>query len=290
MRRRFIILVVLLSSIAGLATSSAASIPFAGVRPYQLFVPSTYDPTLPTPLIIALTGYNQSGAQFESYLHLTPLAQSRGFLYVHPDGSKDSRGVRFWNGTPECCDFESPKVDDQAYIMRIIDEVSARYSVDTNRIYIIGHSNGGFLASALACNHADRIAAVISFAGASYTKVSACQPSAPINVLEIWGTKDDTFTSNHIRGKPILGAINTFKNWGLVNRCIGTPLALPDKLDLDAKVVGADTTVSEYQGCPAGSSVTFWKIEGAGHSPALSPQFDGAIIDYLFAHPKVSTN
>jgi len=290
MRKRLVIMAVLLASIAGLATSSAATVPFAGVRPYQLFLPSTYDPTVPIPLIIALTGYNQSGAAIESYLHLTPLAQSRGFLYLHPDGTKDSRGVRFWNGTPECCDFESPKVDDQAYIIRIIDEVSARYSVDANRIYIIGHSNGGFLANALACNHADRIAAVVSLAGASYTKLSACQPSAPINVLEIWGTKDESFASNHIRGKPILGAINTFKNWGLINRCNSSPVVLPEKLDLDSKVVGADTTQSEYPGCQAGSSVTFWKIVGAGHSPTLSSEFDSAVIDYLFSHPKVSTN
>lgn len=52
-----------------------------------------------------------------------------GILYVYPDGTKDSGGVRFWNGTPECCDFEYPKVNDDAYIMSIIDKVSAEYAL-----------------------------------------------------------------------------------------------------------------------------------------------------------------
>jgi len=294
MKSRSLILVALIGSLIGSVTgseiSSAATVPFSGIRPFNVVVPASYNAATPAPLVIALTGYNQSGAQIEKYLHLTPLAEANGFLYVYPDGTKDSRGVHFWNGTPECCDFQSKKVDDDSYIMSIIDQISLQYSVDPNRIYIIGHSNGGFFASALACRHSDRIAAIVTIAGASFTRVAACKPSSPVSVLEIWGTSDETFVGNHIRGKPIPGAITTFKNWGTVNGCTGSTMILPDKLDLDTKVSGAETTVSEFQGCPAQTAISFWRIAGAGHSPVFTKGFDQAMIDFLLAHPKTPTN
>ncbi len=294
MKSRSLILVAIMGSlmlsVAGSEISSATSVSFNGIRPFHVVVPVSYDPATPAPLVIALTGYNQSGAQVEKYLHLTPLAEANGFLYVYPDGTKDSHGVHFWNGTPECCDFQSQKVDDDSYIMAIIDQISLQYSVDPNRIYIIGHSNGGFLANALACRHADRIAAIVTIAGASYTRVAACKPSAPVSVLEIWGTKDETFVGNHIRGKAIPGALTTFKNWGTINGCTGSTMILSDKLDLELKMPGAKTTVSEFQGCPAQTAISFWRIAGAGHSPALSKEFGQAMIDFLLAHPKTPTN
>ena len=294
MKSRAFVIVALIASllgpIVGIGASSAATIPFAGLRPFTLVVPLTYDSAIPAPLIIALSGYNQTGADMEKYLHLTSLAAANGILYVYPDGTKDSRGVRFWNGTTECCDFQSPKVDDDSYLMSMIDQISAHYSVDPNRIYIIGHSNGGFLANALGCRHADRIAAVVSIAGASYTKIPACKPSAPISVLEIWGTKDVTFVGNHIRGSPIPGAVTTFKNWGVIDGCTTTPVILPDKLDLDTKVPGAETTVTEFQGCPAQTIISYWQMAGSGHSPQLSQIFNQKLLDFLLAHPKTATN
>ena len=235
--------------------------------------------------MIALSGYNESGADFERYLKLTPLAQSNGFLYVHPDGSKDLHGIRFWNGTPECCDFQSPKVDDAKYIMSIISQVEAKYSVDINRIYIIGHSNGGFLANNLACNYSDQIAAIVNMAGGSYANASFCKPSSPISVLEIWGTADETYKINHILGKPIPGALKIFSAWGAINHSDPVTKTSAEKLDLDAKITGAETAVVQYQNCPANTAIDFWRISGAGHTPELTMNFDQSVIDWLFSHP-----
>jgi pimeloyl-ACP methyl ester carboxylesterase len=142
--------VVLLLSLLSTQVVHAATVPFASSRPFNVFIPSTYEKSDPVPLVIALSGYGQTGAQLENYLHLTSEAQSAGFIYVHPDGTIDQFGARFWNATPECCDFQKPPVNDAAYIISIIKKISARYSVDPKRIYVIGHSNGGFMANALA--------------------------------------------------------------------------------------------------------------------------------------------
>jgi len=290
--RKAVFLVVsafFLATFAGASSGNAAEVSFGGPRPFKLFVPTTYNPSFPAPLILALHGFSQSGDKFEKYLNLAPVAEARGILYVHPDGTADKTGTRFWNATPECCDFHSPKVNDDSYLMSIIDEVSKNYTVDPERIYIIGHSNGGFMANRMACMHADRIAAVVSLAGGSFVRSSMCKPSAPINVLEIWGTKDVTYDGNHIMGKPIPSAAKTAATWASLDRCSKNMFVLSDKLDLDAKLTGPETIVGQYTECAANADVEFWRIVGADHVPKLSKDFASDIVDFLLAHPKVTS-
>ena len=279
---------VFFAMFVGNATATAQEVSFGGARPFKLFVPSTYNASFRAPLILALHGFAQSGAKFEKYLNLTPVAEARGILYVHPDGSADKTGTRFWNATPECCDFHSPKVNDDSYLMSIIDEVSKKYAVDPERIYIIGHSNGGFMANRMACMHADVIAAVVSLAGGSFGKTSLCKPTSPINVLEIWGTKDVTYKGNHIMGKYIAGAAKTAATWAAINHCSKTMRVLSGKLDLDAKLNGPETTVGQYAECFGNADVEFWSIAGADHVPKLSTNFASDVVDFLLAHPKVT--
>ena len=287
MKLRLGVVLSILLILLGIQASHATTTSFPGARPFNLFVPSTYNSATPAALIIALHGFDQDGAKFEKYLNLTPIAEADDILYVHPNGTADTHGVRFWNGTPECCDFQSPKVDDDDYIMSIIDQVSARYSVDPNRIYVIGHSNGGFMANRLACDHADRIAAVVNIAGGTFTSASMCKPAAPISVLEIWGSKDVTYKGNHILGKPISGAEKIFAAWGSLNKCVGPSQRIPEKLDLDRKISGAETTQTQYLECPSGTAIEFWRISGATHVPNLSKDFTKDVVDFLLAHPKV---
>jgi polyhydroxybutyrate depolymerase len=158
--RRIVLLtvwVILLTSFSGMASSNAAVVSFTGARPFKLFVPTSYNKINPAPLLLALHGYASSGNQLEKYLNLTAVAQARGVLYVHPDGTADKSGNRFWNATPECCGYAKMKVNDDQYLMDIIDSVSRKYNVDPDRIFIIGHSNGGFMVNHMACAHADRI-------------------------------------------------------------------------------------------------------------------------------------
>ena len=281
-------LAVFISSILTMAPSSAAQVSFPDARPFKLFVPTNYDPAVPAPLILALHGFGQSSAQFEKYLGLTAIAQSRGILYVHPDGTKDKVGTQFWNATPECCDFQSPKVNDDAYLMSIIDEVSAKYAVDPQRIYILGHSNGGFMANRMACNHADRIAAIVDMAGGSFTKVTQCSPQHPISILEVWGTADETYKGNHILGKPIPGAVKTIATWAGLNQCSAVSEKQVEKIDLDPVIKGRETTVFAYTQCSIGISVELWSIAGANHVPHMSSAFASAMIDFLLAHPKAT--
>jgi polyhydroxybutyrate depolymerase len=257
-------------------------------RPYDVFVPSTYSSATAAPLVILLHGYTATGAAQEAYFRLQPSAEERGFLFVHPDGTKDAIGNGFWNATNACCDLLGTGVDDVAYLSAIIDQVQEKYNVDQKRIYLVGHSNGGFMSYRMACERADKIAAIVSVAGATFADAAACKPSQPVSVLQIHGTADETisYVGGEIRGNAFPSAQGTVAEWATYDGCSPTPTASPTTLDLERNLDAAETSVSAYSGCRSGSAVELWTVNVGAHLPAISESFAPNIIDFLYAHPK----
>ena len=261
---------------------------FPGTRPFKLQVPAVYLASKATPLIISLHGYTSSGAAQESYFKLGPVANARDILYVAPDGTLDNAGNRFWNATPACCNFYGSAVDDEAYIMSIIKTVSKSYTVDSKRIYIVGHSNGGFMAHHMACSHSDQIAAIVSFSGATFKEQSSCQPAKPVSILQIWGTSDETISyKGGALVNPYPGASETISDWVRIDKCSAIPIPLIKRIDIDRSIPGAETKVSSYMHCGDRTVVELWSIPGAPHVPPLVPNFATKIVNFLLAHPKV---
>jgi polyhydroxybutyrate depolymerase len=288
-RARFT-LAVLLLSLLPISQSQAADVVYPGERPFTLVLPSNYQPGTPAPLIIGLHGYTAESPYAESYLALGKVADEKGILTVYPSGSKDSNGYLFWNATPACCNFDSSAVDDEAYLLSIIDSVSKDHAVDPARIYIVGHSNGGFMAHRMACNQSDRIAAIVSLAGATYSNPKSCNPSSPVSVLQIHGSNDAviSYTGGYLFGSAYPSARRTIDLWGKLNECGKKPYRVLPRLDLDRKLAGAETTVLRYKGCKTGANSELWTINKGKHSPELSANFAKSLIDYLLAHPKKS--
>jgi polyhydroxybutyrate depolymerase len=253
-------------------------------RPYKSLVPSHYDATTPTPLVILLHGFGASGALQEDYFHLSALAESRTFLYAYPDGLQDPLGLRYWNAMEWCCDFFKSGVDDVGYIRAVIADMSKKYNVDKQRIFIIGHSNGGFMAHRMACELADTVAGIVSLAGAQWTDPTRCLPSQPVAIAQIHGNLDAVISYNGSANYP--SAHQTVDIWANRNRCTGALTYGGDNLDLDALLPGAETRVERYTGCPAEGPVELWTIQGGSHIPTLSKYFTGAVYDFLMAHPK----
>ena len=155
------------------SSSSAAPAPRGtdarvAARPYEVDLPAGYDPAKPAPLLLLLHGYGDRGASLASTRwNVAAAATPRGMLLARPNGTADSHGSRFWNATDACCDFESKAIDDVGYLTAVIDDVAAHYRVDPKRVWALGLSNGGFMAHRLACDAADRFAAVVSVSGAT---------------------------------------------------------------------------------------------------------------------------
>jgi polyhydroxybutyrate depolymerase len=263
--------------------------PVGGSRPVTVHVPPSYAKGTALPLLIMLHGYGASGAIEEAYLQLTPLADSLGFLYAYPDGTVDSDGKRFWNATNACCDYGTPKVDDSTYLSDLVTEIGVQYSVDPKRVFFLGHSNGGFMAYRMACDHSDQIAAIVSLAGAMWEDTTQCPASDPVSVLEIHGTADTVilYDGGALVGAPYPGAQTTVSDWVAFDGCETLANTSSPNLDLDAVLPGTETTVTKYgQGCKPGGHAELWSIVGGSHIPTLSGQFAPDAVGYLLAHPK----
>lgn len=252
-------------------------------RPYGFKAPAGYDPSRPTPLVLVLHGYSSSGLGQVQYFGMLDDADQHGYLLAYPDGLLDSRNNRFWNATDFCCNFDGRAVDDVAYLGAVIDDVAEHYNVDLKRIYVAGHSNGGFMAYRLACDIGSRLAAIVSLAGAM-PQGGQCLGASPVNVLQVHGDADQTIFYGGAPGYP--SAEQSVAIWAQKNACAGPLGALGANIDLDTRIAGAETTVRAYAGCPPVGSAGLWTIVGGGHIPSLGPSWADQVWAYFAAHPK----
>ncbi len=274
-------------SLPAMPASGTGTVEIGG-RQVTVHVPSSYDPARPAPLVVGLHGYTSDAKELETYLRLTPESERRGFVYAYPDGSTDDQGERFWNATDACCAFGSSPPDDSRYLSELIAMLQGSYRIDRARVYLIGHSNGGFMSFRMACEHADQIAAIVSLNGATWNDTARCRPSGPVSVLAVHSSTDETiaFTGGVIGRAAYPSAAGTVAQWRDHNGCAeaGRDAA---RLDLVADLPAAETSVRTYlQGCAGGSAVQAWTINGGTHVPQLGPAFAPAVTDFLLSRAK----
>ncbi len=262
----------------------------AGRGDITLTVPSSYAANTPAALVILLHGYGSSGAGQDEYMKFSSLVDRYGYLLVTPDGTEEAggRNNRFWNASKACCNFFASDLDDSAYVLSIINTVKEQFSIDDRRVYLIGHSNGGFMSYRAAHDHSDVIAGIASLAGAEATDVQPA-PANPVHVLQIHGTDDGTiaYQGSDIRGNIYPGAVETVERWAQYNGC-STVGVVTGTLDLEQTLEGLETTVTRYTNdCKPGGSSELWTIAAGSHIPAISDAFSEKVIEWLLAHPKI---
>jgi len=165
--------------------------------PYSLYVPTSYDATHPTPLIVALHGLGSSDAAIMRYQGLTDLAEERGYIVVAPMGF-NSRG---WYGSrgPGRASVRGEAANDpenlgelsQQDVMNVLELVRNEFNVDPDRIYLMGHSMGGGGTWHLALTYPDLWAALGPVAPAIYIDPSAVEAIRHIPVIVIQGDEDN---------------------------------------------------------------------------------------------------
>ena len=151
----------------------------------------------------------------------------------------------------------------------------------------------------LACDHADRIAALISLAGATFSDPADCDPIAPVSVVQVHGTADDDGSSfeggklsgaRHLADASYPGALQTATAWATYDGCRPKAVAAAEHVDVDADLsadgLPAEASVSRWTGCQGNAVVELWTIPGGSHSPTISDAFADAALDFFEAHPK----
>jgi len=264
-----------------------------GGRTAWLVAPENQPKGKALPLVLMLHAYGATGSIEEWFFRLRPLAESRGFFYLVPDGTPNAEGKNYWNATDACCapptfaDGGSAP-NDVEYLRELASEVASRYDVDLKRVYVVGHSNGGFMAHRLACEHAEMFAAIVSVAGATFNDPGRCKPSAPVAALQIHGTADATISmqGGMFFGNKYPSARTTVDRWASLNSCDPTPIHLDQRFDLDLRVNGAETRALRFEKCRGHAVVELWWMDGSGHVPITTAELGTRIVDFLFAHPK----
>lgn len=256
---------------------------FGGDRPVTLQTPDHFEDGATYPLVLILHGYSATGLLQQLFLGLGDLSTSESMFVLAPDGTVDAQGRRFWNADPMCCDFGNTGVDDVAYLTGLINDVKASWPVDPDRIQIIAHSNGHFMAYRLACEHPELVTAIAGLAGRAASNPSTCNPSQPVHVLHIHGTNDQTITYENTGYGP--SAVESVEQWAGHVGCTGARSG-SERLDLDSSLAGDETTVEAYAGCPSDGAVELWTLEGGGHVPQFSANFRPEVLAWLAAHPR----
>jgi polyhydroxybutyrate depolymerase len=290
---RFVVAFVLAISSATLSAATFAqgnlSID-AGRGEVPLYVPSGYGSNSPVPLIVLLHGYGSSGAQQNGYLRISEMVDHYGFVLATPDGMQEAggRNARFWNASEACCNFYATDLDDSAYVLAIINAIKAQYSIDSRRIYLIGHSNGGFMSYKTAHEYSDVIAGIASLAGAEATSAQPA-PAHPVHILQIHGTADGTIAYNggDLQGNAYPSAKETVARWAAYNGCSADGV-ITATLDLDRSLDGLETTVTRFSNnCQPGGSAELWTIADGAHIPQISDVFPAEVVEWLLARPKI---
>lgn len=238
-------------------------------------------PSERAPFLLVLHGYGGSGASFARHFQLSRLAEKRGFIYVAPDGEPDSHGNRFWNAGPACCNFEMRDVDHVLMLGALLSRASTATRVDPKRVYVLGYSNGGFMAHRLGCDVAG-IRGILSVAGAGVADMSKCE-HAPDVVVEVHGDADVAvpFDGGHVLSRKDVpahpSAIATVMGWASKKGCAAAP-RLVGALDLEAGLPESETDRLSFS---CAEDVTLLKVKGAGHSLASSGPAIDALMDQL---------
>jgi poly(3-hydroxybutyrate) depolymerase len=207
---------------------------------YRIFV--VHAPTgLPAhpPLVLVIHGYKMSGSLMESYSQFDKVADREKFVAVYPEAIDKNWDMS--GGT------------DVPFLLALVDTIVNRYSIDRNRIYSCGFSQGGFMSHLLGATHADIFAAIGPVSGGLGSR--NIKPARPLPVMHIHGADDTLADYSSI--------VSTIKTWVEKDGCPQTPVTTkpypPTKAD--SKVV------KDYYGpCNQNSEVILLTLGGVGHA------------------------
>lgn len=168
------------------------------IRYYVPYVPENLGTN--RPLLISMHGMNQDANYQRGMLQIESIADTAKFLTIFPEGEG-----RSW-------DISGNK--DIDFVLKLIDEMVEKYSIDPNRVYLSGFSMGGMFTYHAMTKIAHKIAAFAPISGYPMGG-STFQSSRPVPIIHTHGTGDDVVNFD--------GVANVMKGWRQRNECPETP-------------------------------------------------------------------
>lgn len=259
-------------------------------RPYNTYLPASYDQSNPIPVVIALHGGGgkaeaaitttcvTANRNSESCLH--NIAEKQGFAVVYPNGTgfgllptfktwNAGGGSDGWNCvSPPACEED---IDEIAYFTALLDDLESWLNVDTGMVYATGLSNGAAMSHRLACEMSDQFAAIAAVGGTNqFSTTAACAPTTPVAIMQIHGTQDPCWTYEESSescadksGGRRIGVEESTTDWTVRLGCNSSPTTseIPDTADDETS-----TTRTVWTECNDDVEVHLMAIEGGGHT------------------------
>jgi len=247
-------------------------------RSYLVHLPPKEKMNAPIPVLFNLHG---GGGTARGNIGLTfgrfnELADRDGFLVVYPNAIEKN-----WNdGRPlDLVKAWKENIDDVGFISAIVEELKKNYTIDDDRIFTCGMSNGGFMSSRLLCDRADlfRGGAILT-ATLSTDYLPQCDPSSPVAVMIMNGTDDKLApyeggqikVFNRKRGE-IVPTDDYVDFWREKNGCSEAK----SEEHIDRKDDGTSVSIQRYEQCSPQGPVVLYTIHGGGHTWPGGKQYLG---------------
>lgn len=233
-------------------------------RKFIVHLPPNYSASIDYAMVFVLHGGGLgTGAQIQNNSKMDAVADAEKFIVVYPDALNEN-----WaDGRDNPSDDAG--VDDIGFVGKMIDFVNANYSIDVERVFSCGMSNGAFMSHRLAMELSNRIAAIGAVAGTMGLETASLFPPAnPVPLIEFHGTNDNYVPYNGgavviTRGEalPVEEVVNMYAGY---NGCDATPVktVVPNTNKLDL----CTAERYDYTNCDNGNEVVFYKIIRGGHT------------------------
>lgn len=237
---------------------------------------SVVDSTSEVPLVVHLHG--AGGCASLPAMGWGNIAEDSGVVMIWPAGTPTLQpgipdAVNFelstWNDGSGLFGAEAIGIDDIGFLEKMLDIVLSNDdknypNIDSNRVYISGHSNGAVMAQRFALQTNGIVAGVVAVAGAALPEDPEWSPGGnvtefyqPTPILLISGQVDNVVPFNERRG-PLAGAIPSLNGWADINGCPS----------VDATVEEYDDYIQHiFTGCGNGTEVALLEVKEAGHHP-----------------------
>jgi polyhydroxybutyrate depolymerase len=239
-------------------------------RSYRVHIPSDYDGSTPRPLVVVIHGAFDTAKGIEKFSGFSQIADRENFIVLYPEGIGIFGYLQHWNAGHCCGKAANDRIDDVGYLTKAIEDVCMRLSVDRNRVYMVGFSNGGMMTYRFAAEHTDILAAAAPIAASIGGRPNAGapewripKPEKPLPILIIHGLDDDDIpfdggVSMHRKGeRTYLPVEESVQFWIEANGCKGAPIVSTSR---DGAI-----QIQAWDNCKNASATVLYKIDGWGH-------------------------
>ena len=241
-------------------------------REFYVVFPASFALEKTYPLIISLHGGGDYADANMEYTGFKKINDENDLVLIFPQGTiAQDKGDTGWFAGGDCSGLE---VCDISFIEKLIDFSIEELSIDSDRVYVSGFSNGAFMAYTTACFLSNKVAAVAPVSGSlSPDDYESCSPERPMSIIHLHGLNDSAIP---VQGSDYITPLQLVSNyWSSFNSCSESIIIDGDDLNGDGYSWYSEISTN----CQEGVSLNFTYLENFGHSWPTSESDKGGGAD-----------